>query len=52
MRRRGDIELHRGAESLAIQDDLAVLPDIEPQIHPFINGEPRHQPMLVIHMGD
>ena len=36
-------------ESLAIQDDLAVLPHIEPQA-PLINGEPRHQPVLVNHM--
>ena len=49
-RRRGDIELHVTAESLAIQDDLAVLPDIEPQVHTLINGEPRHQPVLVVHM--
>ena len=49
-RRHGDIELHMTSESLTIQDDLAILPDIEPQIHPLINSKPRHQPMLVIHM--
>ena len=49
-RRRGDIELHMARESLTIQDNLAVLPDLEPQIHPLINSKPRHQPMLVIHM--
>ena len=49
-RGRGDIKFHVTCESLAIQDNLAVLPDIEPQIHPLINSKPRHQPMLVIHM--
>ena len=49
-RRHGYIEFYMAGESLAIQDDLAILPDIEPQIHPLINSKPRHQPMLVIHM--
>lgn len=49
-RRRSDIELHMPGESLAIQDNLAVLPDLEPQIQPLINSKPRHQPVLVIHM--
>ena len=49
-RRRGDIELHMASKSLAIQNDLAVLPDIEPKVHALINSKPRHQPMLVIHM--
>ena len=49
-RRRGNIELHMARESLAIQDNLAILPDLEPQIHALINSKPRHQPMLVIHM--
>ena len=45
------IKLHVTGESLAIQDDLAILPDIEPQIHALINGEPRHQPVLVINVS-
>lgn len=49
-RRRSDIKLHVTGESLAIQDDLAVLSHIEPKVYALINGEPRHQPMLVIHM--
>ena len=48
--RRGDIELYMPVKSLAIQHDLAVLPDIEPKVHALINGKPRHQPVLVIHM--
>ena len=49
-RRRGDIELDMPVKSLAIQHDLAVLPHIEPKVHALINGKPRHQPVLVIHM--
>ena len=46
-----DIELHMTSEGIIIKDDLAVPPDIEPQIHALIDGKPHHQLMLVINMG-
>ena len=41
---RGDIELYMAGESLAIQDDLAVLPNIEPQITPLSMANPVTNP--------
>ena len=49
-RRHGDVEFDMTAEGLAVEDDRAVLPDVELEVHALVDGEPRHDASLVVNM--
>ena len=50
LRRARNVERHIPGERLALQRDLTPLHQIEPQVHTLIDREPRHNPLLMIHM--
>ena len=50
LRRRIDIKIHRPLESLRFQMHMMIITHIKPQVHALVDGEARHQSMLVVHM--